>query len=173
MPPVHPPYVCMPYIFVHFCIHLYIPCTSVCPIHLYTPCMSPCICMPPVHPPYVCMPYSSVHFCIHLYTPHKYVHPLYIYTPPYICTLPICAPYICMPQYTAICLYALYICALPHTYVHPHTFIHIWDIIVFCSRGCSQYQIFVFITVTRQIADFMYARICTGLWIFAYQQSNT
>ena len=48
-------YICTPF------IHLYAPCTSLCPIHLYTSCMFPYIYMPPVHPPLL--------YLIHLYTP--------------------------------------------------------------------------------------------------------
>ena len=100
-----------PYIFkfhtsVHLPIHLYAPFKFECPLHPPYVCMAPYIYTSPhtfVHPPYMSIP------LVHLYTPiHLYTHGM--------------SPYICMPPvHHPICLYAIYICTLLHTFVHPHT----------------------------------------------------
>ena len=180
---VYPQYIYTP-------IHLYTPCMSphtsvspstsphmsVCPIHLYTP---PFICLPPwtylcphtsVHPLYVpihlyasrtspciSMSYTSVH-TIQLYAPCTSVHPIHLYTPcmsPYTCIPQVHPSYVCIP-YTSV-----------HSPIHLYIPIHLYMYrqIIFCSRGCCQYQIFDFIIVQGQIADFMKVGICKGIWI--------
>ena len=95
------------------------------------------------------------------------VHYPYICTPPYICMLPIYL-YAPLHLYTScmlpihlyalstspVCMYDLYISTLPiHLYNPIH--LYMYDIIVFYSRGCCQYQIFAFITVQGHITDIM------------------
>ena len=172
----HPIQLYAPHTSVHLAIHLYIPHTSVHSCIFVCPHTSP-VCLYALD---ICkLPHTSVQH-LDLYTPicphtsvcpkyisHMSLYPIHLYNPSYICippyiyTLPVhlyaliylythCMPpiHLYAPSTSPLCHYTLYMCT-------PHTSIHVSDKIVFCSRGCCQYQIFAFITIQVQITDCM------------------